>query len=131
MVGSRVEVLPDAGGDLFGSAPHHDRVDQTVRRPAAGSAVDVGLLETEAQQVVGVVGEPEVQGHVLAGQGACRGRIGVEYDHLLWVERRVGAHDLAGDGSVLGRHEVWMRSRGGLRRELEHLGTERGQHDLG
>ena len=115
MVGSRVEVLPDAGGDLFGSAPRHNRVDQTVRRPAAGPAVDVGLLETEAQQVVGVIRQPEVQGHVLAGQGACRGRIGVEHGHLLWVERSVGAHDLACDGGVLGRHEVRVCSRGGLR----------------
>ena len=43
-------------------------------------------------------------------------RIGVEHDHLLHGQQRLGTHRRSSDRCVLRRHEVRERSRGALRR---------------
>jgi hypothetical protein len=62
-VGASVEVRADNLGDLLRAALGDGGVDQ----PVGATVGDVGLAEAEAEQVLRVVAQPEIQLRVVAG----------------------------------------------------------------
>lgn len=102
MVGARLVEGVHAAADPVVVAPGEDRVDE----PVAAAVRDIGLLEAEAEEVVGVVGEFEIAGQIGAGDLAGAGRVLLQDDLELRGEQRALAEDLAGLRGVLGGDEV-------------------------
>jgi hypothetical protein len=126
MVGSRRQVLLDAGDDGCLVAPCHDGIDERVR-PGVG---EVGGREAEPFEVADVVRRAEVEAAgVLARQPACFVRIALEHHRQLGREQLALSQDPARAARVLDRYEVRVRAVGGVTRELEHPRPERGEHD--
>ena len=123
VVRAGVEVGLDPRRDVGRAAPGHDGVDQAI---AAGRCqVLVGVAE--GAEVVGVVGQGQVAGAELAGQRPSRGRVGLQDDGLLRGQERPGAELGAGDGRVLGRHEVGVGAGRPRPRQLEHPWSQGGE----
>ena len=67
---------------------------------------------------------------VLAGDGAGPLGVVVEHDHDLGCEQRTVAQHTTCSRGVVRRHEVRMSTGGAVARQLEHPGSERGEHPL-
>jgi hypothetical protein len=125
VIGARVEVGLDAVADHLLVAPRHDRIDE----PVAAAVLEVGVGEAEPREVVAVVGQAEIDQHVLARDRARLRGVALEQHHLLRAQPRALAQDLPRARGVLGRHEVGMGALRGVAREREHVRAQRCEHD--
>jgi hypothetical protein len=110
MVGAGVEVVLHPGHDRPHVPPGHDGVGQ----PVAAAVGHVLLGEAQAEQVVAIVGQGQVHLGVVPGDGPGGVGVGLEDHRLLDAEQGVGAEGLAGNGGVLGGHEVGVGPFGPL-----------------
>ena len=88
MVGAGLAVLARPVGDRPLVTPGDQRVDEAV---TAGGG-DVGVAEPVTAPVVDLVGQPEVDGHVFAGDVACPCGVGLKDHTLLGGQQRAGPH---------------------------------------
>jgi hypothetical protein len=95
----------DPIADSLDVAPGNVRVDEVV----AAASRQVVLGEAESQEVVAVVVEHEVVGHVFTRDSAGFLRVGVEKEALLGRQQWPLPERLPGEGSVLDGDEVRMR----------------------
>ena len=102
MVRARRVMVRDPPGDRGLVAPRHEAVDE----PVAPTVLHVPLVEPEAQEVVDVVRESQVDGEVRAGDRPGGRRVGVQHHRLLGGQQRAVPEDGAGLVGVLGRHQV-------------------------
>jgi len=101
VVGPGVVVLADAICDRGRIAPGDDRINEAV----ASASLDVLIAKAESAQVLRVIGEPEIQAGVLAGQ---RGQldpeaVGVDLEPLV-IGVGKGEHILASDPTAIMKH---------------------------
>jgi hypothetical protein len=90
---------------------------------------DVGVGESEAEEVVDVVGQLQVVVHVPAADRTRTLRVGLQHHYLLGREHGFGTEDFSGPRGVHRRHEVRVGSGGAVARQLEHLRAKRGEDD--
>src|SRR5690606_13251678 len=97
VVGARLPVLGHPGRDRVDVAPGDQRVDERV----AAAVGQVVVPPPEPAQVAHVVGQRQVDLHVLAGGVACHLGVGGQHRRLLDHEHRPVAEVPAGDRRVL------------------------------
>ena len=125
LVCARVQVPEETGRNGGGVAVH----DQGVDQPVATAAGQVGVVEAERAQVVGVVHQAQVR--LLDRRAADRpgpDGIGVQHHLLLRDQDRADAEDLPGPPGVLGCDQVRVGTGGAFGGEPQHLGSQGGQH---
>lgn len=87
VVGSGVEMSLDAPGDDVKISPCSDHVDE----PVAPSLGEVGLVEAELTEAVGVVLDREQPPDIPSGDGAGASRVRLENHSLLGSQEPVGS----------------------------------------
>ena len=113
---------PAPGRRRLDVAPGDDGVDESVTSPSG----EVGVVEAQRPQVVGVVLEAQVA--VGEGPAIARAVWSPSRTTVTSGARRASAPRAAGPGPVLDGDEVRMGPRGPFGGQLQHLRAERGEH---
>ena len=119
MVCACIEMRLDASDNSVHASPRDDGVDNAVFL-----IHDFVIFESESLQVVHIVRQTCVCGHVLTSNRACLLRICFQNHCLFGSKQRTSTHHFASHHRVFHRNEIRMRTCATLGRQLQHLRTK-------